>query len=103
MTTFVLIYLAIVVFGSFLEWAVKGKPQTFVFLTVVGSFFSFCFISLGVAFTLGLLQMLSDAHFTFTSEDWWWIAVLIVSAMSGMAWAAHVTHREFRSNEEARR
>ena len=103
MTTLVLIYLAIVAFGSFLEWAVGGKFQTFVFFTVVGSFCALGFIGVGVAFALGMLEMLFDASFTFTSEDWWWIAVLIVSTVSGMAWAAHVTHREFRSNEEARR
>ena len=96
MTTLVLIYLAIVAFGSFLEWAVRGKFQTFVFFTVVGSFYALGFIGVGVAFALGMLEMLFDARLTFTSQDWWWIAVLIVSAVSGMAWAAHVTHREFR-------
>lgn len=95
MTTLVLIYLAIVAFCSFLEWAVKGKCQTFVFFTVVGSFCSFCLIGVGVAFVLGTSEMLFDARPTFTSQDWWWIVVLIVSAVSGMAWAAHVTHREF--------
>lgn len=54
------------------------------------------FIGVGVAFVLGTLEMLFDARPTFTSQDWWWIAVLIVSVVSGMAWAAHVTHREFR-------
>jgi ABC-type dipeptide/oligopeptide/nickel transport system permease subunit len=95
-TTLVLIYLAIVAFCSFLEWAVKGKCQTFVFFTVVGSFCALGFIGVGVAFALGMLEMLFDASFTFTSQDWWWIAVLIVSVVSGMAWATHVTHREFR-------
>jgi hypothetical protein len=102
-TTLVLIYLALVAFGSFLEWAVKGKLQTFVFFTVVGSFGSFCFISIGVALTLGLLQMLFDAHFTFTSEGWWWMVVLIASTVAGMVWAAFHTHREFKSDTEERR
>lgn len=103
MTTLVLIYLALVAFGSFLEWAVKGKLQTFVFFTVVGSFCSFCFIGIGVAFTLGTLEMLFDAQFTFTSKDWWGITILIASTLSGMIWAAHVTHREFRSSGGIRR
>jgi len=102
-TTLVLIYLAIVAFGSFLEWAVKGKCQTFAFFTVVGSFCALGFIGVGVAFVLGTLEMLFDASFTFTSEDWWWIAVLIVSTVSGMAWAAFVTHQEFRPDKEGRR
>ena len=102
MTAAILIYRVIVAFGSFLEWAAKGRFQAFVFFSVVGSFLALVLIGVGVAFTLGTFEMLFDARFTFTAEDWWPITLLALSAVSGMAWAAHVCHREFKPSKRTR-